>query len=285
MGRWEDLTVRVEIEPGVRLFFDVHGCSHVPGDGRLDRRPTLLLLHGGPGSDHSVFKPIALSLAEHFQVVFYDHRGMGRSDRCSADQWNLDVWADDVVRFCDALSIVDPYVLGASFGGMVAMRYLARHREHPAKVVLMCTSAVVDVDAQLRVLDQRHIPSNVRHAADSFWRSPSPETGAAFLPLSPACYTVTGAPLQNRAVQNIDVMFHFLAGEMQSMNLLEGLRGISTPVLVVAGALDPIAPAEGMTAIADAIGQTATLSVIEDAAHVIWADKPDVVQDIGRWLT
>jgi pimeloyl-ACP methyl ester carboxylesterase len=129
----------VEIEPGVRLFFDVHGCSHIPGEGRLDKRPTLLLLHGGPGSDHSVFKPVALPLAEHMQLVFYDHRGMGRSDRCSADQWNLDVWADDIVRFCDALSIADPFVLGASFGGMVAMRYLARHPGHAAKVVLMCT--------------------------------------------------------------------------------------------------------------------------------------------------
>jgi pimeloyl-ACP methyl ester carboxylesterase len=277
--------VKVEIEPGVRLFFDVHGCSHVPGEGRLDRRPTLLLLHGGPGSDHSVFKPIMLSLAEHFQVVFYDHRGMGRSDRCSADQWNLDVWADDVVRLCDALSIVDPYVLGASFGGMVAMRYVARHPEHAAKVVLVCTSAAVDVDAQLRVLDRRQMPAEVRVAAEAFWRSPTIETGAAFLPLSAECYTLSGILPGNRAVQNIDVMFHFVADEMQSMDLLAGLQGITVPVLLMAGAEDPIAPAEGMAAIADAIGPAATLSVVDGAAHVIWADRPDVIQLIADWLS
>lgn len=276
--------VRVEIEPDVRIFFDVHGCSHVPGEGRLNRRPTLLLLHGGPGSDHSVFKPVALSLSEHMQVVFYDHRGMGRSDRCSPDEWNLDMWADDVVRLCDALSIVDPFVLGASFGAMVAMRYLARHPGHAAKVVLLCSSATVDVDAQLRVLDRRQIPANVRTAAESFWRSPSPETGAAFLPVSGPCYTLAGESLQNRAVQNFDVMFHFLAGEMQTMNLLPGLRGTTAPVLVVAGADDPVSPAEGMAAIADAIGTSATLSVIDGAAHVIWADRPGVVQSIQRWL-
>jgi pimeloyl-ACP methyl ester carboxylesterase len=88
----------------------------------------------------------------------------------------------------------------------------------------------------------------------------------------------------NRAVQNFDVMFHFLAGEMQSMDLLPGLRGTTTPVLVVAGAEDPVSPAEGMTAIAAAIGTTATLSVIDRAAHVIWGDRPDVIQDIDRWL-
>ena len=256
----------------------------MPGEGRLEKRPTLLLLHGGPGSDHSVFKPVALPLAEHMQVVFYDHRGMGRSDRSSPDHWNLDVWADDVVRLCDALSIVDPFVLGASFGGMVAMRYLGRHPGHAAKVVLLCTSAKVDVDAQLRVLDRRQVPAEIRAAAESFWRSPTPESGAAFLPLSGPCYSLAGAPSANRAVQNFDVMFHFLVGEMQSMDLFAGLQGTNTPVLVVAGAEDPVSPAEGMAAIADAIGTTATLSVIERAAHVIWGDRPDVVQHIDRWL-
>ena len=276
--------MRVEIAPGVRLFFDVHGCSHVPGEGRLDKRPTLLLLHGGPGSDHSVFKPVALPLGEHMQVVFYDHRGMGRSDRCSPDEWNLDVWADDVVRFCDALSIVDPFVLGASFGGMVAMRYLARHPGHARKAVLMCTSAKVHVEAQLRVLDRRHVPTQTRAAAEAFWTAPTPETGAVFQPLSGPCYTLATEPSENRAVQNFEVMFHFLAGEMQTMNLLPGLHGTTTPVLVVAGADDPVAPVEGMAAIADAIGASATFSVIDQAAHVIWVDRPDVIGLMKRWL-
>lgn len=275
--------MRVEIEPGVRLFFDVHGCSHVPGEGRLETRPTLILLHGGPGSDHSVYKPVALPFAEHLQVVFYDHRGMGRSDRCEADQWNLDVWADDIVRLCDALSIVDPIVLGASFGGMVAMRYLARHPGHAAKVVLLCTSARVDVDAQLRVLDRRQMPPDVRAAAEAFWLSPTPENGAAFLPVSGPCYTLS-TPSENRAVQNFEVMFHFLAGEMQTMDLLPGLQGTNTPALVMAGAEDPICPAEASVSIAEAIGETATLSIVDHAAHVIWGDRPDVIQQIDHWL-
>lgn len=43
---------------------------------------------------------------------------------------------------CDALGIADPIVLGASFGGMVAMSYATRHPEHPAKLVLISTEAV-----------------------------------------------------------------------------------------------------------------------------------------------
>ena len=64
---------------GVRLFFDVEGAGLVPDGPALRERPTLLLLHGGPGLDHSVYKPAFSTLADVAQVVFLDHRGNGRS--------------------------------------------------------------------------------------------------------------------------------------------------------------------------------------------------------------
>ena len=84
---------------------------------------------------YSVCKPALSPLAQDMRVIYYDHRGMGRSDRRDSSAWILDTWADDIVRLSDALDIARPYVLGASFGGIVAMRYLARHPHHPAKVV------------------------------------------------------------------------------------------------------------------------------------------------------
>ena len=42
---------------GVQLFFDVEGASHVPDGPSMREKPTLLLLHGGPGFDHSIYKP------------------------------------------------------------------------------------------------------------------------------------------------------------------------------------------------------------------------------------
>jgi len=49
--------VQVEVA-GTRLWFDVDGPALVPDGPRMRRRPTVVLLHGGPGSfDHSYFKP------------------------------------------------------------------------------------------------------------------------------------------------------------------------------------------------------------------------------------
>ena len=42
---------------GVHLYFDIEGAGLVPDGPSMRSKPTLLLLHGGPGADHSLYKP------------------------------------------------------------------------------------------------------------------------------------------------------------------------------------------------------------------------------------
>src|SRR5580704_3862530 len=74
---------------GVRLFFDVDGAGFVPDGPIMREKPVMLLLHGGPGADHSLFKPSFSQLADLVQLVYLDHRGCGRSERGSVSSWNL----------------------------------------------------------------------------------------------------------------------------------------------------------------------------------------------------
>jgi hypothetical protein len=103
--------VRVTVN-GVRLYFDVEGRGLAAWDREMVARPTLVLLHGGPGADHSLFKPEFSAMADAAQVVYLDLRGSGRSDHGDPDLWTWDQWADDVAGFCQALGIEAP-VLGA----------------------------------------------------------------------------------------------------------------------------------------------------------------------------
>ena len=103
---------------GVRLFFDVEGSKFVPDGPLMREKPTLLMLHGGPGSDHSIYRPAYSALSDIAQIIYLDHRGNGRSEDGPRESWNLAQWGDDVRAFCEALGIVNPIVLGASFGGM-----------------------------------------------------------------------------------------------------------------------------------------------------------------------
>ena len=78
------------------------------------------------------------------------HTAMPREDGPQQD-WNLAQWGDDVRAFCDALGIANPIVLGASFGGMVALAYATRHPDHPSKLVLISTEAAGDTYLERRV--------------------------------------------------------------------------------------------------------------------------------------
>src|SRR5262245_1587950 len=136
---------------GVRLFFDVEGVSLVPDGPAMREKPTLLLLHGGPGFDHSIYKPAYSALSDLAHVIYLDHRGNGRSDAGPREAWTLAQWGDDVRGFCEALGIERPIVLGASFGGKVAMAYATRHPFHPAKLILISTDAAGGAHKDRRV--------------------------------------------------------------------------------------------------------------------------------------
>ena len=68
---------------GVRLFFDVEGAKLVPDGPVMREKPTLLLLHGGPGFDHSIYRPA------------YSASGRHRSDHLpgSSRQWSKPGWS------------------------------------------------------------------------------------------------------------------------------------------------------------------------------------------------
>jgi pimeloyl-ACP methyl ester carboxylesterase len=138
--------MHVEVE-GTRLWFDVEGAKLVPDGREMRERPTVVLLHGGPGSfDHSYFKPDFAPLAAVAQVVYLDLPGHGRSDWGDPAEWSFEACADAVRRFCDAAGIVEPVVYGHSLGGFVAMVYALRHPGHARALVLQSTYARADLE-------------------------------------------------------------------------------------------------------------------------------------------
>jgi len=270
--------MRIAITPQIRLFVDIEGPGLVPEGPTMREKPNLLLLHGGPGYDHSSFKPLFSRLADVAQVVYIDHRGHGRSDRCPPEDWTLDTFADDVVRLCDALGVVKPIVLGQSFGGFVAQRYLARHPAHAGKVVLSSTSHHMGLQRKLDMFEKLGGPA-ARAAARAFWTAPGPDTWAPYNLHCRRWYNVhetLNDDARQRTVFNEPILFASAGGEQQTMNLLPGLAAVQCPVLVMAGAQDPVTPLADAEDIAAAIpAPWGRLQVFHNAGHGAWRDEPD----------
>jgi proline iminopeptidase len=248
---------------GVRLFFDVEGGKLVPDGPLMRERPTLLMLHGGPGFDHSLYKPAYSALTDIAQVIYLDHRGNGRSDAGPKESWTLAQWGDDVRAFCDALGIEKPIVLGVSFGGMVAMAYATRHPAHPGKLILISTEAKGDSYPEKRVaLFERfggpEVGTLARRRFLETKGTPDDAAVTAWRTLAMPHYT--RAPRDpdaiKRGIVRQDVLHWFQrsgAGEGHRFNFLPDLNRIQCPTLLMGGEDDPMTPIEAQVDIAAAL--------------------------------
>ena len=277
---------------GVRLFFDVEGAKLVPDGPVMREKPTLLLLHGGPGFDHSIYRPAYSALADIAQVIFLDHRGNGRSQDGPSEAWNLAQWGDDVRAFCDVLGIVNPIVLGASFGGMVALAYATRHPAHPSKLVLISTEAAGGTHRDRRV--------------ELFERFGGPEVGAlarrrflevqghidqasldAWRRLAFPLYTRTprDPDMARRAVSRSEVQRWFTkpGGESHTFNMFPDLCRIQCPTLVLGGEDDPMLPIECQADLAAALpAHLVRFERFADCGHAVVPDAPERAMAVIR---
>ena len=95
-------------------------------------RRRLLLLHGGPGATHEYFEGFDDALPD-VEVIYYDQLGSYASDRPDDDTlWNLGRFVDEVeqVRVALGLSADDFYLLGHSWGGILAIEYALKYQRH-----------------------------------------------------------------------------------------------------------------------------------------------------------
>lgn len=264
---------------GIRLFVDVENAGLVPAGDTMREKPTLLLLHGGPGFDHSAFKPLFTGLSDVAQVIYYDHRGNGRSEDGDRAAWTLAQWGDDVKGLCDALGLVKPIVLGMSWGGYVAQSYATRHPDHPGKLVLVSTAAKFEFPAILESFARLGGPEAAR-VAEAYWLAPTAEKRAEFIRICGPLYrrTPSDPEAMQRALVRHDTALHFNGpdNEQGRMDFRDALAGMRCPVLVMAGDHDPVSPMAFSEAIVASLPpDRVRFARFAECGHGVFGDAPD----------
>jgi pimeloyl-ACP methyl ester carboxylesterase len=271
--------MHVEVN-GTRLWFDVDGPALVPDGSRLSERPTVILVHGGPGGyDHSYFKPYFGHLTDIAQVIYLDLREHGRSARNGTANWSFEACADDLRAFCDAIGIVRPVVLGHSMGGCIAMLYGARHRDHAGALILQSTLARFDLERLVggfRSVAGDEVAELVRrsYSGNPVTVDEWAKVFAAFGPHVPSQEELA------RVIRNPDVGPPGM-DRLRQLDVVDQLTHISCPTLVCVGRVDPVTPVAAAREIADALPETiGQLAVIDGAGHFPWLDRPDHYRSI-----
>lgn len=94
-------------------------------------------LHGGPGYWSKSFQYFSQELLEEkLEMVYLDQRGCGRSEHSSTQDYSLSRFLDDIEELRIFLGINEWYVMGHSFGGILAVNYAQRFPESTKGIIL-----------------------------------------------------------------------------------------------------------------------------------------------------
>jgi proline iminopeptidase len=265
---------------GVRIYYRTLGTG-VP----------LLLLHGGPGADHSDFLPALRPLARRCQLVLIDERGSGRSERLKDPKgYTLNYMVKDVERVRQHLKLPRLVVLGHSFGGILAQAYAVRYPKRILGLVLAGTgSSARCIDRDFRNIRERLPPrlrarlgrlekAGIFQADGAYKRAYAAVSAKA---LTPYMYAKPPPPRGQQAPQlGMEVLREMwvrrsdfrIDGNLKGFDFTHSLSRVKAPSLVVIGDRDLVSTATADIS-RDSLSR-ATLVVMAECAHMMFIDQP-----------
>lgn len=263
---------RVAVEGG-----ELVGRVRGPGDGKR-----LLLLHGGPGMSEGFFDALIDELSNRYLVASYQQRGILPST--AGAPYDVPTQTEDVVAVLDALGWGTGVVLGHSWGGHLLLHVLAAHPERlDGAIVVEPLGAVGDggvgefidnllsrlpVESRTRIaeLDARSdagtgTESDFRESYRLLWPaySSDPHHPLPYLDLP------MSKDVNERTFESAMAEFSTLAPR---------LAGCAVPTVFIHGTGSPI-PVTASSDTAAAIGDAASVVVLEGPGHMIWLEDMD----------
>ncbi|HET6236483.1 MAG TPA: alpha/beta fold hydrolase [Acetobacteraceae bacterium] len=271
---------------GTRLYFDIDGAGLVADGGTMRERPVAMLVHGGPGGDHSGFKPSMSPLAERMQLVYFDHRGQGRSDPADPASYTLDENVEDMEALRRHLGLGPIVSIGTSYGGMVAMAHAARYPDAVSHLLLIVTAAHGGFIPRAQQILQERGSEMQRRACETLWAGGFRTADElrqyydVMGPLYARKHDPAAAAGRLRATYAPEPLNRAFGprGFLRLFDLRPELGRIKAPTLLLAGRHDWICPPEFSEEIQQLVPGS-DLRIFEESSHSIRVDEPQAMLD------
>jgi len=250
---------------------------------RAGSGPPLLLIMGMSGTFDHWDAGFLEDLRRDFDVIVYDHRGVGSSTRLGHDRLTIAQLAEDAAGLLAALEIDSAHVLGISMGGMVAQELALAGRAGINRVrtlALGCTycggdGSALAGDDVMRRLGEGMSSGDRERAIRAAWEA---NVSPSFAANEDAYARFLEIGLRRAvSVEVIMAQMRAIARHDTSARLPE----IELPTLVLHGTLDEMLPVQNGRMIAGLIPGS-SLEIFEDVGHMFFWERPELSAELVR---
>jgi proline iminopeptidase len=249
----------------------------------------LLTLHGGPGVGHDYLEPLA-ALGDERPVVFYDQLGCGKSD-IPADMslYALPRFAEEVAAVRRALGLERVHLLGHSWGGFLAIEYMAGSPSGVVGLVLASTAPSTHAFESAARSLLPGLPDDVRETierCESEGTTDAPEYQAASMtfltthvmrapqPWPEALLRTMANHAASPAYEHMWGPSEFnAAGNLKGWDREADIGQIGVPTLITCGRHDEATPATAEAMQREISGSE--LAIFDNSAHMAHLEEPD----------
>ena len=244
----------------------------------------LLVLHGGPGLDHTMFGDYLHPLTDQFRLILVDQRSQGRSELSPQETWTLEQMARDVGALARTLGLERYAVLGHSFGAFVALQHAVDFPGQAAQTIVSSGIPSARFLAHVQKNIETFEPIELREQVRSSWeREQSVQTQEEFATLLHEQLPFHFADPRDRRIEDYErrtsgsiyspqVVRHFAAQDYGMIEVEDRLGSVSQPVLVLAGRHDRTCSVEAAEVIARGVPQ-AELVIFEHSGHMTYVEE------------
>ncbi|MEP2671050.1 MAG: alpha/beta fold hydrolase [Cyclobacteriaceae bacterium] len=245
----------------------------------------IIVVHGGPGMNHTYFLPHLNKLSKKFQVTYYDQRASGQSATPDPSTISLQTFAEDIDAIRKHLGHDQIYLLAHSWGALPAVSYGLRYPDN-VKGIIFCNPIPFnkEYDEEMKEMQQSKLVGSDSTDRSIIIGSPNFKAGKSsaykkllLLSFRHSFYKKSNYPqLSFEIPANYKVasqaLYTGLGSELRSYDYYAEVKKFSFPVLILHGSADAIPLRASQQAMENL--PNATLAAFKKSGHFIFIEEP-----------